>query len=105
MGVSHGVAQVPQWRILGDYPLTNSQSKTWQAGGVDGGLLGVSEATTSARAVSTYLKDDWARDWGRPGEADAAGPRRTERTDRHRTDDAMGGLVTRRLDQGGAPIR
>ncbi|WP_376740534.1 arabinosyltransferase domain-containing protein [Gordonia paraffinivorans] len=63
MGVSRGVAQVPQWRILGDYPLTNSQSKTWQAG-VDGGLLGVSEATTSARAVSTYLKDDWAREWG-----------------------------------------
>ncbi|MGV6991991.1 MULTISPECIES: arabinosyltransferase domain-containing protein [Gordonia] len=63
MGVSHGVAQVPQWRILGDYPLTNSQSKTWQAG-VDGGLLGISEATTSARAVSTYLEDDWARDWG-----------------------------------------
>ncbi|MEO9329216.1 arabinosyltransferase domain-containing protein [Gordonia sp. B21] len=63
MGVSHGVAQVPQWRILGDYPLTNSQSKTWQAG-VDGGLLGISEATTSARAVSTYLKDDWVREWG-----------------------------------------
>ncbi|WP_288812115.1 arabinosyltransferase domain-containing protein [uncultured Gordonia sp.] len=63
MGVSHGVAQVPQWRILGDYPLTNSQSKTWQAG-VDGGLLGISEATTSASAVSTYLQDDWVRDWG-----------------------------------------
>ncbi|WP_439031140.1 arabinosyltransferase domain-containing protein [Gordonia terrae] len=63
LGISHGVAQVPQWRILGDYPLTNSQSKTWQAG-VDGGLLGISEATTSAQAVSTYLKDDWVRDWG-----------------------------------------
>ncbi|WP_238420874.1 arabinosyltransferase domain-containing protein [Gordonia sp. 'Campus'] len=63
LGISHGVAQVPQWRILGDYPLTNSQSKTWQAG-VDGGLLGISEATTSAQAVSTYLRDDWVRDWG-----------------------------------------
>lgn len=61
--VRHGVAEVPQWRILADYPTTNSQSKTWQAA-ADGGLLSVSESTTSALAVPTYLKDDWTRDWG-----------------------------------------
>lgn len=61
--VSNGVAQVPQWRILPDYPIANSQSKTWQAA-ADGGLLSVSESTTSAQAVPTYLKDDWAREWG-----------------------------------------
>ncbi|MDL9937655.1 arabinosyltransferase domain-containing protein [Gordonia sp. ABSL1-1] len=63
MQVRHGVAQVPGWRILPDYPTTNSQSKTWQAT-VDGGLLSVSEAMTKPMAVPTYLKDDWARDWG-----------------------------------------
>ncbi|WP_232016942.1 arabinosyltransferase domain-containing protein [Gordonia insulae] len=61
--VTNGVAQVPQWRILPDYPLANSQSKTWQAA-ADGGLLSISESTTSAEAVPTYLKDDWAREWG-----------------------------------------
>ena len=49
--------------ILPDYPFANSQSKTWQAG-VDGGLLGISETTTAAQAVPTYLKDDWTREWG-----------------------------------------
>ncbi|MET9201912.1 arabinosyltransferase domain-containing protein [Gordonia sp. NPDC003585] len=63
MQVSHGVAEVPQWRILPDYPLANSQSKTWQAAR-DGGLLSISESMTTPQAVSTYLKDDWARDWG-----------------------------------------
>ncbi|MDY6809210.1 MAG: arabinosyltransferase domain-containing protein [Actinomycetota bacterium] len=61
--ISNGVAEVPQWRIMGDYPFTNSQSKTWQAG-ADGGLLSISESTTSAQAVPTYLKDDWTREWG-----------------------------------------
>ncbi|MFW0786231.1 arabinosyltransferase domain-containing protein [Gordonia sp. CPCC 206044] len=61
--ITNGVAQVPQWRILPDYPLANSQSKTWQAG-ADGGLLSISESTTSAQAVPTYLKDDWTREWG-----------------------------------------
>ncbi|MFI8772536.1 arabinosyltransferase domain-containing protein [Gordonia sp. NPDC062954] len=61
--IANGVAEVPQWRIMGDYPLTNSQSKTWQAG-ADGGLLSISESTTSAQAVPTYLKDDWTREWG-----------------------------------------
>ena len=63
MRVTNGVAEIPRWRILPDYPFANSQSKTWQAG-VDGGLLGISETTTAAQAVPTYLKDDWTREWG-----------------------------------------
>ncbi|GAC70935.1 putative arabinosyltransferase [Gordonia soli NBRC 108243] len=63
MRVRNGVADVPQWRIQPDFVTANSQSKTWQAG-VDGGLLGVSEAVTSARTVPTYLKDDWHQGWG-----------------------------------------
>ncbi|MBD0022243.1 arabinosyltransferase [Gordonia pseudamarae] len=61
--VRHGVAEVPRWRILPDYIVANSQSKTWQRG-TDGGLLGISQANTTAQAVPTYLKDDWVRDWG-----------------------------------------
>ncbi|NMO02969.1 arabinosyltransferase [Gordonia sp. TBRC 11910] len=63
MAITHGVAQIPRWRILGDYVTTNSQSKTWQAAS-DGGLLGVSESTTSASTVPTYLSGDWHQDWG-----------------------------------------
>ncbi|MEE4023919.1 arabinosyltransferase domain-containing protein [Gordonia sp. PKS22-38] len=74
--ITNGVAEVPRWRIMGDYPLTNSQSKTWQSG-ADGGLLSISESTTSAQAVPTYLRDDWTREWGAlerltPLEPDAA---------------------------------
>lgn len=29
-----------------------------------GGLLAVTEATTSQVTVPTYLRDDWHRDWG-----------------------------------------
>lgn len=61
--IHNGVAEVPKWRILPDFVYANSQSKTWQAG-VDGGLLSVSEGTTSASAVPSYLKDDWHQDWG-----------------------------------------
>ncbi|MGW0039604.1 arabinosyltransferase domain-containing protein [Gordonia sp. NPDC003376] len=61
--VHHGVAEIPQWRILPDYASANSQSKTWQDAD-DGGLLAISEATTSALAVPTYLEDDWTQDWG-----------------------------------------
>lgn len=63
MQVRRGVADVPRWRILPDYIVANSQSKTWERG-TDGGLLGISQATTQAQAVPTYLKDDWVRDWG-----------------------------------------
>lgn len=61
--VTNGVAEVPQWRILPDFASANSQSKTWMSA-ADGGLLAVSESTTSATTVPTYLRDDWHQDWG-----------------------------------------
>lgn len=63
IGVRHGVVEVPQWRILPDYVTMNMQSKTWMAAS-GGGLLAVSEGTTKATTVPTYLKDDWHEDWG-----------------------------------------
>ncbi|ALG86500.1 cell shape-determining protein MreD [Gordonia phthalatica] len=61
--IRHGVAEVPQWRILPDYVTANSQSKTWMAS-KSGGLLAITEATTSQVTVPTYLAEDWHRDWG-----------------------------------------
>ncbi|EGD54082.1 cell wall arabinan synthesis protein [Gordonia neofelifaecis NRRL B-59395] len=63
LAIRHGVAEVPQWRILPDYVTANSQSKTWMAAN-SGGLLAVTEGTTSQVTVPTYLRDDWHRDWG-----------------------------------------
>ncbi|AFA71496.1 cell wall arabinan synthesis protein [Gordonia polyisoprenivorans VH2] len=61
--VTHGVAQVPRWRIQPDFVTANSQSKTWEDGD-DGGLLAISEGTTSAQTVPTYLSGDWYQGWG-----------------------------------------
>ena len=63
MTFAHGVAQVPQWRILPDFVSANSQSKTWMAAS-GGGPLSIVEATTSQVTVPTYLRDDWHEDWG-----------------------------------------
>ncbi|GAA3948016.1 arabinosyltransferase EmbA [Gordonia caeni] len=63
MTFTHGVAQVPQWRILPDYVTMNMQSKTWMAANA-GGLLSVSESTTKSVVVPTYLDHDWHQDWG-----------------------------------------
>ena len=63
LAIRHGVAEVPEWRILPDYVTANSQSKAWMAS-KSGGLLAIPEATTSPVTVPTYLADDWHRDWG-----------------------------------------
>ncbi|MGB3602336.1 MAG: arabinosyltransferase domain-containing protein [Gordonia sp. (in: high G+C Gram-positive bacteria)] len=63
LAITHGVAEVPDWRILPDYVMANSQSKTWMAAN-SGGLLSISESTTSSVTVPTYLRDDWHQDWG-----------------------------------------
>ncbi|GAA2061233.1 arabinosyltransferase domain-containing protein [Williamsia deligens] len=59
----HGVTEVPRWRILPDRITALSQSKTWMDSD-DGGLLGISEGTTTPTTVPSYLRDDWYRDWG-----------------------------------------
>ncbi|NNG97162.1 arabinosyltransferase [Gordonia araii NBRC 100433] len=63
MALRHGVVEIPQWRILPDYATALTQSRTWQ-NSAGGGLLAVSEATTSATAVPSYLDGDWHRGWG-----------------------------------------
>lgn len=63
LSVRHGVAQVPQWRIMPDYVTLNMQSKTWMSQN-GGGLLSVSESTTRSTVIPTYLNDDWHQDWG-----------------------------------------
>ena len=63
MSIRHGVADVPRWRILPDFVRMNLYSKNWMAAS-SGGLLSISESTTKAVTVPTYLSDDWHRDWG-----------------------------------------
>nr|WP_067696774.1 arabinosyltransferase domain-containing protein [Nocardia jejuensis] len=59
----YGVAEVPNYRILPDRPLAISSTNTWQAG-ENGGPLGFTEMLAESKTIPTYLKDDWARDWG-----------------------------------------
>ncbi len=63
MAVTHGVSEVPQWRIKPDFVTANSQSRTWMAAKA-GGPLAVVESTTTQATIPTYLKDDWHQDWG-----------------------------------------
>ncbi|KAA8890694.1 arabinosyltransferase [Nocardia colli] len=59
----NGVAEVPGYRILPDRPLAISSTNTWQAEEF-GGLLGFAQMLAKSVTVPTYLKDNWARDWG-----------------------------------------
>lgn len=59
---SHGVAEVPRWRILPDR-VGSDASNAWQDH-IGGGPLGWTELLLKADSVATYLSDDWARDWG-----------------------------------------
>ncbi|RVW00095.1 arabinosyltransferase domain-containing protein [Rhodococcus spongiicola] len=59
----NGVGEMPNYRILPDRPLAVSSTDTWQALEA-GGPLGWTEMLAGATTVPTYLKNDWARDWG-----------------------------------------
>ncbi|XVR25279.1 arabinosyltransferase domain-containing protein [Nocardia grenadensis] len=59
---SHGVAEVPRWRILPDR-VGSDASNAWQDR-IGGGPLGWTELLLQADTVATYLSDDWGRDWG-----------------------------------------
>ncbi|MFD6102870.1 arabinosyltransferase domain-containing protein [Nocardia salmonicida] len=59
----NGVAEVANYRILPDRPLAISSTDTWQAQEF-GGPLGMTQMLASRVTIPTYLKDDWARDWG-----------------------------------------
>ncbi|MDI9970735.1 arabinosyltransferase C-terminal domain-containing protein, partial [Rhodococcus ruber] len=59
----YGIAEMPNYRILPDRPLAVSSTDTWQSAD-NGGPLGFTEALARPEQIPTYLKDDWARDWG-----------------------------------------
>jgi arabinosyltransferase B len=59
----NGVAEVPGYRILPDRPLAVSSTNTWQAEEF-GGPLGFTQMLAKSTTIPTYMKNDWARDWG-----------------------------------------
>jgi arabinosyltransferase C len=61
-GHSHGVTEVPKWRILPDRFGADSNSPVMD--NIGGGPLGISELLFKAATVPTYLRNDWFRDWG-----------------------------------------
>ncbi|GAB2666395.1 arabinosyltransferase domain-containing protein [Gordonia jinhuaensis] len=80
MLVKNGVAQVPKWRILPDANATKVNSQTWMSGKA-GGPLGLTDAMLTPTLLPSYMKNDWARDWGnlqRFTEIDPAPPAKLE---------------------------
>ncbi|MFM9378953.1 arabinosyltransferase domain-containing protein [Gordonia sp. VNK21] len=63
IAVRDGVLELPDWRIMPDADATQKNSQTWSAG-VNGGPLGITDALLSNTLVPTYLRNNWARDWG-----------------------------------------
>ena len=63
MAVSYGILEVPDWRIMPDAEATKRNTQTWSAG-VNGGPLGITEGLLNHTLVSTYLRNNWGRDWG-----------------------------------------
>ncbi|ORV49660.1 arabinosyltransferase [Mycobacterium florentinum] len=61
-GHQNGVDETPKWRILPDRFGAEANSPVMDNNG--GGPLGVTELLVKATTISTYLKDDWSRDWG-----------------------------------------
>ncbi|GBG40863.1 arabinosyltransferase domain-containing protein [Mycobacterium montefiorense] len=61
-GHENGVDETPKWRILPDRFGAEANSPVMDNNG--GGPLGVTELLVKATTISTYLKDDWSRDWG-----------------------------------------
>ncbi len=61
-GHQNGVIEVPKWRILPDRFGAEANSPVMDNNG--GGPLGITELLVRANTISTYLKDDWSRDWG-----------------------------------------
>jgi arabinosyltransferase C len=61
-GHQNGLIEVPKWRILPDRFGAEANSPVMDNNG--GGPLGITELLVRADTLSTYLKDDWSRDWG-----------------------------------------
>lgn len=58
-----GIAELPQYRILPDHKQTAASSNLWQSSEAGGPFLFL-QALLRTSTISTYLRDDWYRDWG-----------------------------------------
>lgn len=61
--IVNGVWEVPQWRIEPDAEGERVNSQRWMAGDY-GGPLGVVENDLRPTTLPSYLRNDWAKDWG-----------------------------------------
>lgn len=57
-----GVAEVPEFRISPDHSARRAHTPVMDYAG--GGAVGLTQMTTQANELPTYLADDWQRDWG-----------------------------------------
>jgi arabinosyltransferase B len=60
---ANGVTEIPKFRITPDYNAKRKDTDTWEDG-LNGGLLGITDLLLRAHVMSTYLSNDWGRDWG-----------------------------------------
>ncbi|GAB20235.1 putative arabinosyltransferase [Gordonia effusa NBRC 100432] len=61
--IVNGVWEVPKWRIEPDAEGERVNSQRWMAGDY-GGPLGVVENSLRPTVLPSYLRNDWAKDWG-----------------------------------------
>ncbi|WP_439031136.1 arabinosyltransferase domain-containing protein [Gordonia terrae] len=61
--VKYGVLETPEWRISPDREGERVNSQRWMAGD-SGGPLGIIENELRPRVYPSYLRNDWAKDWG-----------------------------------------
>ena len=61
--VYNGVLETPEWRISPDREGERVNSQRWMAG-TAGGPLGIVENEMRPTVLPSYLRNDWAKDWG-----------------------------------------
>ena len=61
--VHNGVLETPEWRISPDREGERVNSQRWMAG-TAGGPLGIVENQLRPTVLPSYLRNDWAKDWG-----------------------------------------
>ena len=72
----YGVLETPLWRIAPDRIGEEINSQRWMAGDY-GGPLGIIENELSPTVLPSYLRNDWARDWGSLMRLEPLVPQRT----------------------------
>ncbi|SCC51244.1 EmbC C-terminal domain-containing protein [Gordonia sp. v-85] len=61
--VKCGVLETPEWRITPNHEGERVNSQRWMDGDF-GGPLGIIENELRPRVYPSYLRNDWAKDWG-----------------------------------------